>query len=625
MRIPEAKIDEIRNSVNILDVISNHVSLKKRGKNFIGLCPFHSEKTPSFTVSEDKQIFHCFGCHKGGDVFKFLMTYKNISYVEAVQEVAEQVGIKISLSNDSISEEQTIQELYYDINVFAARYFSNNLLLADDGEVARQYFKKRNIKQNTIKAFGLGYAKPDWQDLYLLLKENGFDIDKSAELGLIDKKADGGFYDKFRDRVIFPIFSANGRVIGFGGRVFEKKPNTAKYLNSPESIIYSKRKSLYGLYHSKDEIRRLDKAILVEGYMDLLSLFQSGVKNVVASSGTSLTEEQVTLLSRFTHNIIVLFDADAAGQNASMRSIEILLKQNFSVKVVSLPEGEDPDSFINKFGKDDFNEQINSAKNFLDFQAEQFERAGMLSDPDKAAVAIRELVKTIALIDDELKRNIFIKSISKKFGFREMLLESELEKHKNLLVEKEIRQNSGKLMESFNFPSSQEIKKISNDKVTSFEREIITLMFEGNKDVLGIIFDHIMPDDFANENVRFIAENVYQNFRKGIYSAASLIEKINNEQLKDYIIRLSLNQESISKHWQSMNNGEKIELDYVKYAEDLVRNYQIIKIDLQIEELTRDIAASNDESSMINKMKFINELQIEKKKLGDRNGQPKNQ
>jgi DNA primase len=621
MRIPEVKIDEIRNSVNILDIVNNHVALKKRGKNFIGLCPFHQEKTPSFTVSEDKQIFHCFGCGAGGDVFKFLMSYKNISFIEAVQEIAEYAGIKLSFANESVSSEQTEQELLYEINVFAAKYFSNNLLNSEDGEIARQYFKKRNIKTGTQKVFGLGYAKPDWQDLVSLLKENNFDLKKAESLGLIDKKNDGSYYDKFRGRVIFPIFSVNGRVIAFGGRVFEADKNTAKYLNSQESLIYSKRKSLYGLYHSKDEIRKNDRAILVEGYMDLISLYQSGIKNVVASSGTSLTDEQVQLLSRFTHNIIVLFDADSAGQKAALRSIEILLKQNFEVKVISLPEGEDPDSFIHKYGKDDFDKLVSQAKNFLEFQTEQFEKAGRLKDAEEQVKSIRELVKTIALVDDELKRSIFIKSISKKFNLREKLIESELERYVKELQAKEIRQINLKenIVSEKNIISATTNSEYSK-KLSSFEKELITLMFEGNKDILGIIFDHIETDEFENPNVKKLAELVFKNFRSGIYSPASLIEQIENEEIKDFVIKLSLNQEAISKRWEEMNNGEKIELDYKTYAEDLVRSYRIAKIDSEIEKLNRELSKISDDDEVLKTMKLINELQREKKLIGSGNG-----
>lgn len=620
MRIPELKINEIRNSVNIIDVVHNYVALKKRGKNFLGLCPFHQEKTPSFTVSEDKQIFHCFGCGAGGDVFKFLMSYKNISFMESVQEIAEQAGIKLTIANNTISEEQTEQELLYEINVFAAKYFSDNLLNSDACDNARQYFKNRNIKTSMQKIFGLGFAKPEWSDLSSLLKENGIDLKKAADLGLIEKKADGSYYDKFRGRVIFPIFSANGRVIGFGGRILEDDKNAAKYLNSQESLIYSKRRSLYGLFHSKDEIRKMDRVLLVEGYMDLISLFQNGIKNVVASSGTSLTDDQVQLLSRFTKNIIVLFDADSAGQKAALRSIEILLKQNFEVKVVSLPEGEDPDSYIQKHNKEEFENVILKAKNFLEYQTEQFEKSGMLTEPASQVKAIRELVKTIALIDDELKRNIYIKSISKRFGLREKLVESELDKYFDEIHVKEIRQINLKDITVENNLISPKTNSEYSKKLSSFEKELITLMFEGNKNVLGIIFDHISPDDFENPNVKSLAELVFENFRKDIFSPAAIIEKISDDEIKDYIIKLSLTQEAISKHWEEMNNGEKIELDYETYANDLVKSYRITKIDEGIENLTNELSKLSDDEEVIIKMKHIRELQQEKKLISSGNG-----
>lgn len=426
MRISEQKIEEIRNAANIVEIISGHVQLRKRGKNFVGLCPFHNEKTPSFTVSEDKQIYHCFGCGVGGNAFKFLMDYKNISFVESIEEIAKQLGIKINYDQTQVNQQQDELETFYEINVLAARFFSDNLLKSADGEEAREYLKKRGIKLQTQRLFGIGFAPYGWDNFLSLAKETQTDLIKTKHLGLIDSNERGEYYDKFRGRIIFPIFSPNGRVIAFGGRIMEKRDDTAKYLNSPESKIYSKRKSLYGLFHSKDEIRKLDRAILVEGYMDLISLFQAGIKNVVASSGTSLTEEQVQLLSRFTKNIIILFDSDIAGQKAAMRSIEILLKQDFEVKVITLPPGEDPDSFINKNSREKFDELVLKAKNFIEYQTSQFSEQGLFEDSNKAAQAIRNIVSSIALVSDELKRSIMIKTIAKKFNLREKLIETEL-------------------------------------------------------------------------------------------------------------------------------------------------------------------------------------------------------
>ncbi|MEJ2104689.1 MAG: DNA primase, partial [Ignavibacteriaceae bacterium] len=306
MRIPESKIEEIRESINIVDVISQYVQLRKRGKNYVGLCPFHSEKTPSFTVSDEKQIFHCFGCHTGGNVFKFLTEYHKISFVEAVQELAEQQGITIEFDKEAYTEQQSEQEVLYDINTEAARYFLNNLLNDDEGETARKYLQERNIKTQTLRSFGLGYALRGWENFINYAKGRKLNLDKCLQLGLIGKTSEGKLYDKFPGRLIFPIFSPNGRVVAFAGRVLDPKDTGAKYINSPESLIYIKGRILYGLSFAKDEIRRLDKAIIVEGYMDLISLYQSGVKNVVAVSGTALTDDQVQLLSRYTTNVVLL-------------------------------------------------------------------------------------------------------------------------------------------------------------------------------------------------------------------------------------------------------------------------------------------------------------------------------
>src|SRR3990172_5728827 len=427
MRIPENKIEEIRSAADIVDIISEFVQLRKRGKNFIGLCPFHSEKTPSFTVSEDKQIFHCFGCHAGGNIYKFLMEYEKISFIEAIQEVAARVGINLEYEVDTTGKDSE-QEILYELNIQAARYFSDNLLNSPAGEIARKYFQERKIKPQIMRAFGLGHALNGWENFVEYAKSQKIDLERAIQLGLIGQQNDGRLFDKFSDRIIFPIFSANGRVIAFAGRILENREGSAKYLNSPESIIYVKGRILYGLSFAKDEIRKLDKAILVEGYMDLISLYQNGVKNVVAVSGTALTDEQVQLLSRYTKNVVLLFDADTAGIKASMRSIEILLRRDVEVKIVSLPEKEDPDSYINKHGKDKFDDLLKKAENFIEFESRYYEAQGKFTDPHSAAEAIRELVKPLALINDELKRNLLTKNIAKKFNLREKILDAELNK-----------------------------------------------------------------------------------------------------------------------------------------------------------------------------------------------------
>ena len=620
MRIPEEQIDEIRNSADIVDSISGYVQLRKRGKNFIGLCPFHHEKTPSFTVSPDKQIYHCFGCHAGGNVFKFLMEYKNISFIESVQEIADSLGIKIKQDSTPFSEENSELEELYDINLLAAKYFSNKLLKSDEGEVARNYFKKRNIKSQTQKAFGLGYAEPSWENLLLYLKENNINLLKAKEIGLIDTRDDGTFYDKHRGRMIFPILSTNGRVIGFGGRIMNPEEKAAKYINSPESKIYSKRKTLYGLFHSKEEIRRINKALLVEGYMDLISLHQFGVKNVVASSGTALTEEQVQLLSRFTKNITVLFDADTAGQKAAMRSIETLLKQDFDVKLVTLPDGEDPDSFINKYGADEFNSKINHAQNFLEYQSHQYELDGAFEDPTKQTAAIRELVKSAALVDDELKRQLLLKTIAKKFNLREKLLEKELDKF--LSLNKQRENIAGQRSKRIKIPETPRTIESTNDIASSnqIEKDIIELLLEGKHEIIELIFDHIHPDEIKTGKFREVMTIVEECYKTGDISPSVIIDKVSDEETKTFILSIALDQDSISKKWDDHYESGKIEMNMVQKAEDVVRKYRIARIDEMIRKNNNFIATHDNDEKIIELMKENRELEMEKKLIIDGEG-----
>lgn len=612
MRIPEQTIEEIRTSANIVDIISSYVQLRKRGKNFIGLCPFHQEKTPSFTVSEEKQIFNCFGCHTGGNIFKFLMEYKSISFIEAVEEIAESIGITLNFQNEQFSDAQSELEKYYELNVEAAKYFSNNLLKELSGELARDYLIQRNIKSQTQKIFGLGFAQNGWDKFVNYAKEKQLDLEDAKLLGLIDSKEGGNYYDKYRGRIIFPIFSPNGRVVAFGGRVFQGEENTAKYLNSPESSIYLKRKSLYGLYHSKDEIRKLNKAILVEGYMDLIALYQNGVKNVVASSGTSLTDDQVRLLSRYTTNIVVIFDADEAGTKAAMRSIEILLKQDFDVSVLSLPKGEDPDSFINQFGKEHFDEVLRTAKNFLEFQTSQYEAEGMFENPTTEAEAIRELVKSAAFVNDELKRGLLIRSISRKFNLREKLLESELNKY---LEQNKRSAQRGPIYKKKNGKPSSKTVSEGDKELIALEKELVELLFEGNEEIIGNIFDTILPNDFNNKSLGKLAQIVHQAYLEGNINTATLIDKIEDEKLKNYVLSISLGDHQISPTWDKRSSSGKIEKDPLKYASDTIRKYQLMKIDEQIKRNDSKIENLGNDPEIINLMKANEELRNEKKQL----------
>jgi DNA primase len=615
MRIPESKIEEIRNSISIVDAISEYVQLRKRGKNFIGLCPFHSEKTPSFTVSEDKQIFHCFGCHVGGNVFKFFMDYKKISFVEAVQELAEQQGIEINYDSDGYNEAQSEQEIFYDINTEAARYFSNNLLNDDEGDIARNYFQKRNIKIQTMRAFGLGYALNGWENLVSYLKQKNIDLEKAVQLGLIGRNNDGRVFDKLAGRIIFPIFSPNGRVVAFAGRKLREDDSGGKYINSPESIIYIKGRILYGLSHAKDDIRKLDKAIIVEGYMDLVSLYQAGVKNVVAVSGTALTDDQAQLLSRYTKNVVLLFDADAAGIKATMRSIEILLHRDFDVKISTLPKGEDPDSYVIKFGKEAFEDIIKRAENFLEYQTNYFEEQGMFDDPTKMAEAIRELVKPIALVDDELKRNILIRSIGKKFNLREKLLETELDKALEF-QKKQTRLQSQRILKQ-DVLQQKNIAPAETKKITpnfyNTEREVMKLLFEGNEEIIAFITNNLKEEELLID----IHKNIFENILLELENQSSLdpadLISLFNEETQSYLRELTISQYALSSNWEDLDPSFTQEMVNKKYAIDLITKYKQMQIDLQITANVSAQETADSEKRMMELMKEKQDLEKQKK------------
>ncbi len=615
MRIPQDKIEDIRNSTDIVDVISGYVQLKKRGRSFIGLCPFHTEKTPSFTVSPEKQIFHCFGCHKGGNVFSFLMEYKSISFIEAVQETAESAGIKLELTSDEKPGEKDKLEELYEINVFAAKFFSGMLADKGKGTKASEYLTGRNLKTKSLKSFGIGFAPDSWDNFLEHAKKGGINLDDAQTLGLLDTNDKGKKYDKFRNRIIFPIFSPNGRVIAFGGRTLENRKDIAKYLNSPESEIYQKRRSLYGLYHSKEEIRKLDRAILVEGYMDLISLFQAGIKNVVASSGTALTPEQVRLLSRYTKNILVLFDADPAGQKAAERSIEVLLKQDFAVKILTLPDGEDPDSYVTKYGKEKFLEISEKGVDFLEFLSEYFTSKGMFDDPAKETEAIRKLVETVSWISDELKRSLTIKNIAGKYKLRERLLESELDKY---LKQNRVRENIQNKREN-QAPAlpEQAPEGPSKGKVSSVEKDIINALLECDDEIAGIIFDHFLPEEFKDDSFRKLAELIYKNFTEHTLSLPRLMEQIEDENFKKYVSSVVMNFDEIShKRWEEFTDPERIRNDKVAWSKDLVKKINLIRLSERINEINNRIAgAENDHEKLFNLFKEKKELEEEKKNI----------
>ena len=425
--IKPKSVEEVIETAKVEEVIQDYVNLKRRGVNMIGLCPFHAEKTPSFTVSPSKGFYKCFGCGKGGDAVNFLMELEQMDFPEAIRHLARKYGIQLEETEVSqeVREEQQYQESLYLVNEYAKQYYQDQLFLTDVGKsVGLSYFKERGFREEVIKKFGLGFA-PDKTDAFTVkATHDGYKLDLLKKLGLTSQYG----RDFFRNRVMFAIHNLSGKVIGFGGRILVKDVKAPKYVNTPETDVYNKSKVLYGAFFAKRAIRKEDECIMVEGYTDVLSLHQAGIENVVASSGTSLTIEQIRLVKRYTENIKILYDGDPAGIKAALRGMGMVLEEGLNVKIVLLPQGEDPDSYLKAVGTEAFREYITQeAKDFIMFQAGllQEEAAG---DPVKKTKLIKDIVDSIARIPDPLKRSLYVRECARIMEVEEQLLVNEANK-----------------------------------------------------------------------------------------------------------------------------------------------------------------------------------------------------
>ncbi|TYZ08136.1 DNA primase [Hymenobacter lutimineralis] len=436
-RIPKETVDQIIHHADIVEVVGDFVSLKRKGQNMWACCPFHHEKSPSFSVAPAKGLYKCFGCGKAGGVVQFIMDIEGTSYVEALKYLAKKYGIDVE-EEEKTPEQQLAQndkDSQYIVSNWAKDHYHRLLLNTDEGQgIGLSYLRQRGLNQTTIKTFELGYSLDQWDDLLKSATAAGFEQKYLEKTGLIIRRDDdqgqdtGRRYDRFRGRVMFPIHNVSGRVIGFGARTLKPNDKSAKYLNSPESDIYHKSDVLYGLYQGRQAIRTEELCYLVEGYLDVLSLHQGDIKNVVASSGTSLTDGQIRLLKRYTDNVTVLYDGDAAGIRASLRGIDMLLEGGLNVRVVLFPDGDDPDSYIRKVGDQRFREHLEVAsQDFIQFKTELVSREAA-HDPVKKAEAIRDVLQSIAKVPDPIKRQVFLQQTSQSFGIDEQVLITEYNK-----------------------------------------------------------------------------------------------------------------------------------------------------------------------------------------------------
>ena len=434
--IPRDTIEKIYAAAKIEEVVSDYVTLRKRGANLIGLCPFHNEKTGSFTVSPSKGIYKCFGCGASGHAVGFIMEIEQCSYVDALKQLGKKYHIEIE-EREMTAEEQQRQdnrESMFIVNEFANKWFQDQLWETNEGQaIGLTYFRERGLRDDIIRKFQLGYSPEKGNPLAKVLQSKGFkeefitnNVDTKIGVGVVGKSEDGRLYDRFRDRVIFPIFTVSGKPVAFAGRILKKKDNVGKYVNSPDSLIYSKTNELYGLFHAKQAIARTDMCYLVEGQMDVISMHQSGIENVVASGGTALTKPQIRLIQRFTSNITVLYDGDAAGIHAALRGIDMFLEEGFNVKVVLLPDGEDPDSYAQTHDSTEFIRYIEENQtDFIRFKSALLSKdAG--DDPQKRAALIKDITSSIAIIPDLITRQVYIKDSAERLHMSEKVLTVEV-------------------------------------------------------------------------------------------------------------------------------------------------------------------------------------------------------
>jgi DNA primase len=565
--ITKPTIDRIMEATDIVEVIGEFVQLKKRGANYVGLSPFANERTPSFTVSPAKGIFKDFSSGKGGSAVTFLMELEKFTYPEALKWLAKKYGIEVEETVEIAEnrEEENHRESLMIVSGYAAKFFHESLLETDEGKsIGLSYFKERGFTNDTIKKFELGYSPDQWEAFTGQALKEGYQESFLVESGLSVKRDNGSLYDRYRGRVMFPIHSFTGRVIAFGGRTLKNDKNVPKYVNSPESEIYHKSNVLYGLYFAKKAIREEDNCYLVEGYADVLSVHQAGIENVVASSGTSLTVEQIRLISRFTKNITILYDGDAAGIKASLRGLDMILEEGLNVKVVLFPDGHDPDSYVRNFGTNGFKKHIaDNKKDFILFKTDiLLKEVG--NDPIKKAEVIREIVESVAKIPDSIKASVFIKECSYLLQIDERALLSELNKMRMAKAKKDSQQQASRPapVDEPHFFDEPEIN-IEKDE-SNQEKEIIRLLLlYGNKviDWDGIANTYIGPFMIAElSDVEFEyppAKKFTEIYRKevenGVLPDEQYFIHYAEKDIVDITVNLIATKYTLSENWYEMH------------------------------------------------------------------------
>ena len=508
-------IEEVRSRNDIVDVISSYVKLQKKGSSYFGLCPFHNEKSPSFSVSRGKQMYYCFGCGAGGNVFTFLMEYENYTFQEALKYLADKAGVELPETEYSAQakERADLKAILLEINKIAAQYFYVQLK-SSKGEAGLSYLKRRELSDDTIKAFGLGYSNKYSDDLYRYLKERGYKDEMIAKAGLISIDERHGAHDKFWNRVMFPIMDVNSRVIGFGGRVMgDAKP---KYLNSPETLIFDKSRNLYGLNRARST--RKPYFLLCEGYMDVISLHQAGFTNAVASLGTALTPGHASLIKRYVKEVYLTYDSDEAGTKAALRAIPILKDVGITAKIIRMEPYKDPDEFIKNLGAEAFEERIGRARNGFMFSLEVLERDYDMHSPEGKTDFMREVARRLGEFEEEIERNNYIEAVAQAYhvGYEEL---------RKLVVKTAVQQGLAKPVSR---PKQTRKEKKEDGNITS-QKVLLTWLIE-DENIFSQICKYISPEDFTGDIYRTVASILYEQYEKQQVNPAQIMNHFTDEE-----------------------------------------------------------------------------------------------
>jgi DNA primase len=650
--IDQSTIDRILDAANVVDVVSEFVSLRRRGVNFVGLCPFHADKSPSFYVSPAKNICKCFACGEGGTSVHFIMKHEQVTYVEALRYLAKKYGIDIQERELSEQEKQVQgdRESMMIVNSWAQKYFTTQLIEHQEGSsIGLRYFKERGFRDDTIKRFQLGYSLDARDALYQAAIKAGYKKEYLEKTGLVIAYDNGGVNDRFRGRVMFPVHTLSGKVVAFGGRVLKKDEKTAKYVNSPESEIYHKSNELYGIFFAKQSIVKEKRCFLVEGYTDVISMYQAGIENVVASSGTALTQGQIRLIHRFTDNITVLYDGDAAGIKAAIRGIDLLLDEGMNVKVLLLPDGEDPDSFARKHNATQFAEFIKQNEtDFIRFKTTLLlEDAG--GDPIKRAALVKDIVSSVALISDNIARSIYVQECSVMLEIDERVVLSEVNKLRLSKDEKRPQQENQQPLRGTSVPNelpSPPEEKKDDTKQSPFEAYELTLLRyvvrygerildeyedEETKETIAVkvveyIFDELTEDDmlFQTPIYRCMLDEAVSHCREENFVASRYFLYHSDPQISSLAANLISEKYILSKYhtkYKDIKSEEEqliqiVPHDIIGFKDAYIRN-RITEIGIRIKEAQ----LSGKPEQVIELMKEQADLNGIKKELNKRIGE----